>query len=134
MTMWLYQVNPEFWSVEDYRYDSWEGEVNEWMHGNINGDEYPQRGDTLLVWFDKGAAEEPGLHGWGVVMDLDLLEKSILFRPVFPSDLMKMAPMTEKKIFEIIEGTKGEFPVGTMWPLSLEDEKTIREMVYDWIE
>ncbi len=129
MTMWLYQVNPEFWTVEDYRYDSWEGEVNEWMHGNINGDVYPQRGDILLIWFDQGTTDEAGLYGWGIVMDLDTLEKSIAFRPTFPSDLLKMSPITEEKLVKLIE-----FPIGTMWPLSLEDEKDIKEMIYDWIE
>jgi hypothetical protein len=132
--MWLYQVNSEFWTVEDYRYDSWEGDVNEWMHGTINGETDPQRGDIILVWFDKGTTEDPGLYGWGIVMDMDHLEKSIAFRPVFPSDLIKMKPIFEDEIEEIVDKVKGEFPIGTMWALDKEAEKEVRELIYDWIE
>lgn len=121
MTAWLYQMaEDEQWTPEDYRLDVWEGEQVTWPHRKIVSRDArePGPGDPIILFFAKSGTQAPGVCGWGVILRLYARKQEISFRAVFPTDLLKMNPIWDNEIEEIVNQIRGPHPRATMWAMS----------------
>lgn len=115
MACWLYQMNAKLYSHERYRIEVWEGNhVTNWSIGESKRKpkEVPV-GDMIILFFVKTGAVNPGIYGWGIIT---LFDKEVInFRPTSPSDYLKMNPLWDEEISNIIDQIRGGMPEGTMW-------------------
>ncbi len=120
MTMWFYQLSQSFWPPESYRLDIWENERWSWPVGNkISSGESPKPGDTVAFFYAPTGCKEPGFYGWAVVLgweDGEGKEKDrIYFRPVAPSNRLKMHPWGDKKALDLADSVRGKMTKATLW-------------------
>ena len=121
MSAWLYQMaEGEDWTPEDYRLAIWEGESVTWGHGKvISRDAHgPGAGDPVIFFFAKSRTRMPGICGWGVILNVFPRKRKIKFRAVFPTDLLKMYPIWDRRIEVLINAVRGPHPRATMWKIS----------------
>jgi hypothetical protein len=129
MACWLYQMRADQYSHERYRTEVWEGNtVTNWSIGESKRKpKEVQPGDTVILFFAKTGADEPGIYGWGIIT---LFDKEVIdFRPAPPSDYLKMNPLPEQEIIKIIDKIRGGMPEGTMFPVGAEELKHIRQKI-----
>lgn len=135
MAMWLYQLSENSWSLNNYRLDIWEGERWEWEVGRITGaDTEPKPGDTVAFFYAKAGCKEPGFYGWAVILLWTTEEKQrFYFRPVPPSDQLKMRPWWNDQAKEIADQVRGKVARGTLWPVSEDLAKVIGAGISSWV-
>lgn len=92
MSVWLYQMNQEYYSPSRYRLDIWEGRKWHWEYGNKYGDTEPTAGDRIIFYYTPRKGDDPGIYGWAVIISAYTEEKQIYFIPIDPSDKLKMYP------------------------------------------
>jgi hypothetical protein len=136
MSAWLYQMTSnkeEPWNPNQYRMEVWEGSPVTWPVGRIlkRGGEGISRGDTVVFFFAKTGNSEPGLYGWGIV--LEIVESNVRNRIKFqvspPSDYLKMIVIWDKQLEEVIERIRGDVAQGTMWPIDDKDFEIIKNKI-----
>jgi hypothetical protein len=129
MGCWLYQMNAKLYSHERYRTEVWEGNlVTNWGIGESKRKpkEVPL-GDTIILFFTKTGAVDPGIYGWGVIT---LFDKEVIdFRPVAPSDYLKMNPLWDDETSNIIDQIRCGMPEGTMWKVDDGTLKLLRQKI-----
>lgn len=133
MACWLYQMKAEEWPHERYRSEVWEGSVTTaWGVRKITPSTgMPKHGDIMVLFYAKATAPEPGAYGWGIVLWCDGQE--INFRPASPSDYLKMSPMWDGDIDDIINIIRGKVARGTMWKVNDEPLKRLRQKVAEHV-
>jgi hypothetical protein len=140
MATWLYQLTQKEWSPERYRFDIWENERWKWhlRHDDgenmrILGDERPEPGDVVIFFFAAQDCDEPGFYGWAVVLNAWNEEaRELYFRPVAPSDQLKMHPWGNEDGMKLSNEIRNPSQ-GTLRKLSLSDAKRIRSGILAWI-
>jgi hypothetical protein len=139
MAMWMYQLSQLIWPTDRFRLEIWEGERWRWnilkvqrMDPQRKG---PRRGDILVFYYAPYGGEEGGFYGWGVITDVYETEKGnfLYFRPVTPTNFMKMCPWNDDKSREIVDKIRGGFRQGTLWHVPQEIESEIRKGFHNWI-
>jgi hypothetical protein len=123
MAAWLYQMaEGEDWTPEEYRLEVWEGNHVTWPHRKIvlKTAADPAPGEPIVLFFAKSGTEYPGICGLGVMLKLLSHREKIGFRPVFPTDLLKMAPIWDTEIEELVNEVRGPSPRATMWSMTPE--------------
>jgi hypothetical protein len=136
MTLWLYQMNATKWPVERYRAEVWEGtDIQNWSVGEIRAStsgKLPKPGDMMILFYVKTRQADPGIYGWGVVLRCDEWEMN--FRLATPSDYLKMNPVWDKDVDNIITKFCGKWRQATLFEdksKSLEDlRQKIAQHVY----
>jgi hypothetical protein len=124
MAMWLYQLDNADWSVNEYRLDVWEGERWEWRVGRAAGLKIspPKPGDKVVFFYAPTNCEEPGFYGWAIITlwidDQEKKDRRCYFRPVVPSDHLKMRPWWDEEAKSIADVIRGPAKQGTLWPVS----------------
>jgi hypothetical protein len=133
MAMWLYQMSSDYWAPERYREEVWEGDESSFTRGTVRTGDTPESGDSILLWYAKTKAKgEPGIYGWGVL--LGVREDIIRWRPVFPSDYLKLDPLFDRELSDLIVSIRGPMPQGTMWSLSKSEVETLRRRIRMFLE
>ena len=134
MTMWLYQMaTTTGFSPEIYRDEVWEDKIVRWGTHSIQGTKQrPEVGDTIVFWFAKTRNKEPGLYGWGVVVEARDRSARIGFRTVHPSDYMKMHPIYGEEVEKLIHHILGRMRRATMWKVSDKHARAIRSKIHQW--
>jgi len=133
MACWLYQMRADQYSHERYRTEVWEGNlVTNWSIGESKRKpKEVQFGDTVILFFARTGADEPGIYGWGVIT---LFDKEVIdFRPTPPSDYLKMNPVPEKEITKIIDKIRAGMPEGTIFPVDKEELKHLRQIIAEHV-
>ena len=129
MACWLYQMSYPLYTHELYRAEVWEGSlVMNWSIGEAT--RRPTQvslGDTVVLFYARTDAHDPGIYGWGVIASFD--GEVIHFRPAPPSDYLKMAPVPEEEVRGIIDSIRGQVPMGTMWEVDEEALARIRRKI-----
>lgn len=123
MAAWLYQMaEDEQWTPEDYRIEVWEGEPVTWPHRKIVSREAlkPTSGDPIILFFAKSGTQAPGICGWGVILRLYAKKEEIRFRAVFPTDLLKMNPIWDNEVEDLINEVRRPHPRATMWAMTAD--------------
>src|SRR5690349_22533591 len=64
---------------------------------------HPSRGD------------EPGFYGWAIVLTTHEDERGMYFRPVSPSDHLKMDPWWNDEAKTLADEIRGKVKQGTLW-------------------
>jgi hypothetical protein len=131
--MWLYQLSNHDYPLAEYRREIWEGQLVEWPTRRIVGtDDFPRPGDRMALWYAQKHAEEPGLVGWGLVLGSSPDEDRFLWRPIFPADGIKMAPLFDDEMQELIDEIRGPQPQGTMWWISPDAALRLSARIRTW--
>lgn len=121
MNPWLYQMaEDEDWTPEDFRLTVWEREPVTWEHKKImslNGVK-PMPGDPLVFFFAKSRTKTPGICGWAVITKVYPRKGELTFQAVPPTDLLKMNPLWDNEVEELINDVRGPHPRGTTWEVS----------------
>lgn len=136
MGTWFYQINAQNWPPERYRAEIWEGERWYWPVGSImQGRPAPQVGDTVVFFYARTGCQDPGFYGWAVIVEwLDREgEKGMYFRPVRPSDWLKMDPWWDEEASRLGDEIRGAMPRGTMWRVREDLVPAIRRGIAQWL-
>jgi hypothetical protein len=143
MAMWFYQMSQAEWTPEEYRLDIWEGERWGWLlrdsAGNpkrISGQKRPEPGDRIVFFFAKEGCAEPGFYGWAIVLTWLDAKMEIYFRPVAPSDQLKMHPWwdpDEGNVQQIANRIRGSVAQGTLWPVAEPEGEAIGKGINAWV-
>jgi hypothetical protein len=123
MNPWLYQMaEDEDWTPDDFRLTVWEGEPVTWSHKKVMpaASLKPAPGDPVVFFFAKSRTKAPGICGWGVIVKAYPKKEEFTFRAVFPTDLLKMNPIWDNEIEELINNVRGPHPRGTTWAMSAD--------------
>lgn len=136
MAMWLYQLSPKQWSPERYRLEIWEGEKWNWSVGEKppSPEQAPKAGDTIVFFYAPTGGKEPGFYGWAVVLEWYTASSSPLyFRPVAPSDYLKMRPWWNKEASKLADQIRGTMKQGTLWEISLPLSEKLKQGISSWV-
>jgi len=145
MSMWLYQLNQKLWGPQRYRMEIWEGERWSWSVGEKKlgpTAEPPRPGDTVVFFYAKTGGYDPGFYGWAVVTAWVPKEEEaekkdhIYFRPVAPSDHLKMDPWWDGDhgvAEQLADRIRGPFMQATLWWVSEPDSAALRRGIKRWL-
>jgi hypothetical protein len=133
VAMWLYQMNQGQWSPNRYRLDIWERERWTWPVGRKASTNKPEPGDRVVFFYARSGGVEPGFYGWALVLGWDEDERSMHFRPVAPSDHLKMAPWWDAAAERIADAVRGKVKQWTLWEVRDEDWAEISTGITAWL-
>lgn len=111
-------MSTDYYSHERYRTEVWEGTtVTNWTIGESKRRPTGvQPGEIVILFFARTGAQDPGIYGWGIITFFD--GEVINFRPASPSDYLKMNPMWDKEVSDIVKEIRGGMPQGTMYEIT----------------
>jgi hypothetical protein len=133
MAMWFYQMNQQDWPPNRYRLDIWEGERWHWPVGKKVATNRPEPGDRVVFFYAESGGPEPGFYGWALVLDWDEDERVIYFRPVAPSDHLKMDPWWDASAKKIANDVRGPVKQGTLWEVPEGLSRDISRGITAWL-
>jgi hypothetical protein len=137
MSTWLYQIDQKSWSPERYRLEIWEGQDWAWPVGQKNPRERePKNGDTVVFFYAPTGGDDPGFYGWAVVLEWFELRsiKQLRFRPVAPSDHLKMHPWwNQQDASTLADKIRGKVKQGTLWLVPDTLVKELRFGISAWL-
>lgn len=133
MAHWLYQMSTDYFPLNRYRTEVWEETtVTNWHIGeSTHKPTDVQPGEIIILFYAKTGTPDPGIYGWGIVTFFD--REAINFRPVSPSDYLKMNPLWDDDISDIVDGIRGGMPQGTMYRVADGTLKKIREKIAEHV-
>ena len=133
MSMWLYQMNQESWAPGRYRCEIWEGERWSWGVGRkVGAKQQPQPGDTVVFFYARTGGADPGFYGWAVITEWLPEQDTLYFRPMAPSDQLKMHPWWDKEVIALAEDIRGKVKQGTLWRIPEELCDRLRRGLTQW--
>jgi len=135
MSMWLYQMNQKMWHPRRYRLEIWEGEHWSWSVGHKVGatKEPPQQGDTVVFFYAQAGGHDPGFYGWAVITEWLSGEEQMYFRPVAPSDHLKMHPWWDAEADKLADKIRGSVKQGNLWRIDEEQANRLRQGITGWL-
>jgi hypothetical protein len=135
MTMWLYQMNQKLWEPQRYRVEIWEGERWSWSVGRTVGatKEPPRPGDTVVFFYAPAGGHDPGFYGWAVITEWLPEHDEMYFRPVAPSDHLKMHPWGDEEADELANQIRGKVKRGNLWRVSENLSVSLRQGITRWV-
>lgn len=133
MATWFYQINQEWWSLERYRLEIWENHTWAWPVRKITGRERPEAGDTVCFYYSKSGGGDPGFYAWAVVTEFYEEANEMYFRPVAPSDHLKMNPWWSSDAERLANDIRGAVKQGTMWSVTDEARMRLRTGIQRWL-
>jgi hypothetical protein len=134
MSMWLYQIDAQNWSPQRYRLEIWEGERWAWPVGRkvLHGIE-PVPGDIVVFFNTRSGGSDYGFYGWAVILEWYGGGSEMYFRPVAPSDLLKMHPWRDDAAQDLANRIRGKVKQGTFWYVQEDLEFLVRDGIFSWI-
>ncbi len=133
MAMWLYQMDQQQWPPNSYRVDIWENERWTWPVGRKASTASPKPGDRVVFFYAPSGGIEPGFYGWALVLDWHEDERGMYFRPVAPSDHLKMHPWWDASAKEVADAVRGKVKQGTMWEVPDDLAAVISAGITAWL-
>ena len=76
---------------------------------------------------------EPGFYGWAIVLDMHDDERGMYFRPVHPSDHLKMHPWWDATAKAIADQVRGGAQPGSLWRVPNTLVADISNGIRTWI-
>lgn len=131
--MWLYQMDQQEWPPNSYRLDIWENERWRWPVGRKASTDSLKRGDRIVFFYAPSGGIEPGFYGWAVVLDWHEDERGMYFRPVAPSDHLKMDPWWDDVAKGIADAVRGKVKQGTLWEVPDDLAEAISQGFTAWL-
>jgi hypothetical protein len=133
MSTWLYQLNPQSWTPEVFRFEIWEGKHWHWGYGSKRSANVPAIGDTIIFFYAPSGGDDPGIYGWAVLERCDTESKTLYFIPVAPTNSLKMDPWWDNQIQLIADHIRGTMKQATLFPIGFQDAKKIRSGIRRWL-
>src|SRR5712692_6467152 len=133
MTMWLYQMDQRQWPPNSYRIDIWENERWSWPIGRRATRDQPAPGDRIVFFYAPSGGAEPGFYGWAIVLDMHDDERGMYFRPVTPSDHLKMHPWWDAEAKALADQVRGKVKQGTLWQVPDDVAAGISGGISTWL-
>lgn len=136
MSMWLYQLSEKLWEPQRYRAEIWEAERWSWEVGRqVGAAEPPRQGDTVVFFYAPAGGRDPGFYGWAVITEWLTSDEGcrIYFRPVAPSDHLKMHPWWDKEAEGLANQIRGTVKMGTLWRISENLSASLRRGITRWV-
>jgi hypothetical protein len=94
----------------------------------------PEPGDLLVTFFTKGDGTDPGFYGWAVILDwLDEAGDQLRFRPVAPSDSLKMCPWWSDEASAVADKIRGNMKQRTLWLVEDDLATQLRRGILNWV-
>lgn len=129
MSAWLYQNvtnNNEPWGPNEYRMEVWEGIPVTWPVGTIRSRGNQKkivRGDIVVFFFAKTGNLEPGIYGWGIILEIieSKTRNRIKFQVCAPSDYRKIAVAWDLELEKLVNRIRGKMTQATMWSINNEE-------------
>ena len=133
MAHWLYQMSTDYYSHKRYRTEVWEGTiVTNWTIGESKRRPTDvQPGEIVILFFARTGAQDPGIYGWGTITFFD--GEVLNFRPASPSDYLKMNPMWDKEVSDIVDEIRGGMPQGTMYDMTDGQLRELRQKIAEHV-
>jgi hypothetical protein len=132
MSYWLYQMSTSVWAPDQYRIEVWEGEHTNWLiNRKVPKDNSPKPGDIMVLFYAPAGESDPGIYGWVIVTRFD--GEEVRFRTSFPSDYMKMHPVWDDEVKDIINKIRGKTATGTVWEIEETLFKQLRHKISDHV-
>jgi hypothetical protein len=132
MGYWLHQLSSNIWPSGDYKVEVWEKEATNWMIGRkVPKDNSPKTGDTMIMYYAPANEPDPGIYGWALVIRFD--DREIRFIPMPPSDYLKMNPVWDDEVKNIIGQVRGRTAVGTLWEIEDSLFKQLRKKIAEHV-
>jgi hypothetical protein len=80
-------------------------------------DEPPKPGDVVVFFYAPSGGSDPGFYGWAVITEWLPVEDraEMYFRPVAPSDQLKMFPWWDDEARSLADRIRGKVKRGTLW-------------------
>ena len=134
MSVWLYQINQKLWPPNRYRMEIWEGQTWSWPVGRMQGKgETIQTGDIVAFFYAPSGGANPGFYGWAIIQEyIDTDPPHILFRPVSPSDYLKMSPWWNEEAKSLADRIRGNFKQITLWRIPQEEWANLNQGIRRW--
>lgn len=132
MATWLYQINQQLWRPERYRLEIWENERWFWPVGRTTGGGEPTAGDSVVFFYAPSGGTDAGFYGWAVVLEWLDEQKAFYFRPVSPSDRLKMCPWWDKQASNLADRIRGKVKQGTLWRVPEKLVTDLRRGINVW--
>jgi len=133
MNMWFYQLSHIQWPLGEYCLQVWQSEVGQWPPGRICSSERPVPGDCIVFFYAPSDCPAPGFYGWAVVTEWSDDDSVLGFRPVAPSDHLKMDPWWNDTAREIANEIRGKFKQGTLWHVPQDLAAKIGRGISSWV-
>ncbi len=130
MSTWLYQINQEWWGPQRYRLAIWEGERWAWpVRRKVGATKPPEPGDVVVFFYAPSGGSDPGFYGWAVITAWFPGENQaeMYFRPVAPSDLLKMHPWWDEDARTLADRIRGKVKQGTLWRVEDQNLEALRD-------
>ncbi len=135
MATWIYQLDSKNWPPERYRLEIWEGERWSWPVGSKRGKGHsPEPGDVVAFFYAPSGSTDPGFYGWAVITEWYERDgfTEMYFRPVAPSDYLKMNPWWDSAAKKLADEIRGSVKQGTFWFVLPEAASKLRAGVHKW--
>jgi hypothetical protein len=141
MTTWLYQLSQDTalkHPPSQYRLDVWENVTWNWPVGDVrDGADPPPKPGEIVVFYYSGPGPDGGFYGWAVVLrwqEEDRGGRRLSFRPVAPSDSLKMCPWNDYAAGSIADRIRGDNKRLTLYRVPGEFEYELRRGILSWPE
>jgi hypothetical protein len=101
----------------------------------LRGESPPAPGDKVVFFYAPAGGSEPGFYGWAVVLQwsADGEDQRLYFRPVPPSDHLKMDPWWDAEASRIVNQIRGGVAMGTLWPVPNDLALAISKGIAAWV-
>jgi hypothetical protein len=81
----------------------------------------------MVLWYAESVTNEPGIYGWGVILGVS--QDNILWRPVAPSDYLKMDPLFDEAIARVVNTIRGRMTRGTLWNVKKKESTELKSWI-----
>lgn len=94
----------------------------------------PEPGDLLVTFFAPTGGTNPGFYGWAVVLEwLEEASSRLRFRPVPPSDTLKMCPWWNEEAAALADKIRGKMKQLTLWLIRDDLATQLRRGILTWV-
>lgn len=87
----------------------------------------------MAFFYAPSGGLEPGFYGWAVILDWHQDGRGLYFRPVAPSDHLKMHPWWDDEAREVANRIRGKVKQGTLWRVPEDLAKDIAVGMTGWV-
>lgn len=83
----------------------------------------------FFCFFTRSGNEDPGVYGWAVVTKVAKRTNKVQFRALPPSDYLKVDPLWNDVVEQVVERVRGKVKQGTMWRVPRTDFSVLRDQI-----
>lgn len=89
----------------------------------------------MVFFYAPSGGQDPGFYGWAIIMEWLELESTVelRFRPVSPSDHLKMHPWWNESASRLADAIRGKVKQGTLWLVPDDKVSELRSGITSWL-